>query len=67
MRAEGKAAPVAASLSPVARDYPSRAFGDHFRPPGCDCSIKERVGQCGLVPGIEVFLLNKFFTSENGE
>lgn len=40
--AEGRAAPVAANLSPVARDYPSRAFGGFFMPPCFDCSIKER-------------------------
>jgi hypothetical protein len=31
--AEGPAAPVAACLSPVARDYPSRARGGFFMPP----------------------------------
>jgi hypothetical protein len=41
-RVEGLSAPAAASLSPVARDYPSRACGGFFRPPRCDCSIKER-------------------------
>ena len=39
---EGRAAPVAARLSPVARDYPSRALSGFFMPPHCDCSIKER-------------------------
>src|SRR5258708_860582 len=39
---EGRAAPVATFLSPVARDYPSRALGGFFMPPRCDCSIKER-------------------------
>ncbi|MDB6170498.1 MAG: hypothetical protein JWM88_3362, partial [Verrucomicrobia bacterium] len=39
---EEKAAPVATLLSPVARDYPSRALGGFFMPPHCDCSIKER-------------------------
>jgi hypothetical protein len=28
---EGRAAPAAASLSPVARDYPSRALSDFFQ------------------------------------
>jgi hypothetical protein len=28
---EGKPAPAAVNLSPVARDYPSRALGNHFR------------------------------------
>ena len=41
--AEGRAAPVATHLSPVARDYPSRALGGFFMPPRCDCSIKERL------------------------
>ena len=40
---EGRAAPVAADLSPVARDYPSRALGGFFMPPRCDCSIKEQL------------------------
>ena len=39
---EGRAAPVATFLSPVARDYPSRALGGFFMPPHCDCSIKEQ-------------------------
>ena len=41
--AEGRAAPVATHLSPVARDYPSRALGGFFMPPRCDCSIKEQL------------------------
>ena len=40
--AEGRAAPVATILSPVARDYPSRALSGFFMPPRCDCSIKGR-------------------------
>lgn len=43
-RVEGKAAPAATLLSPVARDYPSRALVGFFIPPRCDCSIKERGG-----------------------
>ena len=39
---EGRAAPITTLLSPVARDYPSRALGGFFMPPRCDCSIKER-------------------------
>jgi hypothetical protein len=39
---EGRAAPVATFLSPVARDYPSRALGGFFMPPHCDCSFKEQ-------------------------
>ncbi len=39
---EGRASPINALLSPVARDYPSRALGGFFMPPHCDCSIKER-------------------------
>lgn len=31
--AEGRAAPITARLSPVARDYPSRALGGFFMPP----------------------------------
>jgi hypothetical protein len=33
--AQGRAAPVAAHLSPVARDYPSRALSGFFMPPHC--------------------------------
>lgn len=47
---EGRAAPVAADLSPVARDYPSRALSGFFMPPHCDCSIKEQWIKC---PGPE--------------
>ena len=39
---EGRATPIIARLSPVARDYPSRALGGFFMPPHCDCSIKGR-------------------------
>lgn len=38
----GKAAPVAALLSPVARDYPSRVLAGPRGPPHCGCAIKER-------------------------
>jgi hypothetical protein len=48
--AEGRASPINAPLSPVARDYPSRALGGFFMPPRCDCSIKEREKKCGPVP-----------------
>jgi hypothetical protein len=48
--AEGRASPINALLSPVARDYPSRALGGFFMPPRCDCSIKER-GKNGWTGG----------------
>lgn len=48
--AEGRTAPVAARLSPVARDYPSRAPGGFFMPSCFDCSIKER-GEVAGLPG----------------
>ena len=38
----GSAAPAARLLSPVARDYPSRALGNPPGPPHCGCAIKER-------------------------
>jgi hypothetical protein len=38
---KGRAAPVATFLSPVARDYPSRALSRFFMPLRCDCSILE--------------------------
>ena len=44
---EGRTSPINALLSPVARDYPSRALGGFFMPPHCDCSIKERENKCG--------------------
>lgn len=47
--AEGRASPINALLSPVARDYPSRAPGGFFMPPCFDCSIKEQADD-GAVP-----------------
>lgn len=41
-RGGGNVAPVAALLSPVARDYPSRVLGNPSEPPHYGCSIKER-------------------------
>jgi len=38
-----------------------------FRPLRFDCSIKERVGQCGCRAKFEAFVLNNFFTGQNGE
>jgi hypothetical protein len=60
--AEGIAAPAATILSPVARDYPSRAFEGFFRPPRCGCSIKEHRD---VVPGLrlgEAFLMHNHLT-----
>jgi hypothetical protein len=66
-RTEGRAAPAAAILSPVARDYPSRALDGFFRPPRCDCSIKEQ-GEVAAIRGQrKAFLMHKFFTGRNGE
>ena len=64
---EGRATPVAANHSPVARAYPSRALSDHFRSLRCDCSIKERVRQCIRCARFEAFVLNNFFTGRTGE
>jgi len=64
---EGTAEPASASLSPVARDYPSRALGAHFRPPRFDCSIKERRRHCEPRPNFLAFVLNNFFTVKTGE
>jgi hypothetical protein len=66
-RLEGRAAPVAADHSPVARDYPSRAFSDHFRALRIGCAIKERVGACGRRGAFEAFVLHNFFTGRGGE
>jgi hypothetical protein len=41
-RVKGRTAPAATLLSPVARDYPSRACEGFFRSSRYDCSIKER-------------------------
>ena len=38
-----------------------------FRPLRFDCSIKERVRQCGSCAIFEAFVLNNFFTAQNGE
>jgi hypothetical protein len=61
--AEGVTAPVAIILSPVARDYPSRALGGFFMPPRCDCSIKERHETCIHHRGSHGFLAHNFFTA----
>jgi hypothetical protein len=64
---EGKAEPASASLSPVAREYPSRALGEHLSPPHCDCSIKEQRRQWVSCANIPAFVLYNFFTIETGE
>jgi hypothetical protein len=56
------AAPAAAFLSPVARDYPSRAFEGVFRPSRCGCSIKERGELVGALRIGEGFLIHIPFT-----
>lgn len=61
--AEGRASPINAHLSPVARDYPSRAFGGFFMPPRCDCSIKERFEKCGHPPRSHGFVPPILFTT----
>jgi hypothetical protein len=64
---EGTAAPAATILSPVARDYPSRAFEGVFRPSRCGCSIKERDE---VAPGLrfgEAFLIHNSLTKKPGE
>ena len=69
---EGKAAPVATILSPVDRDYPSRALGGFFMPPHCDCSIKEQLKNApaqweshGFVPPILFTRLCREFASRD--
>jgi hypothetical protein len=59
---EGTAAPAATILSPVARDYPSRAFEGFFRPSRCDCSIKERADVVMPLRFGEAFLIHNPFT-----
>jgi hypothetical protein len=38
-----------------------------FRPPRCDCSIKEQGGACDVQRELEGFVLNNFFTAAAGE
>lgn len=64
---EGAMAPAATDLSPVARDYPSRAHGGFFRPPHCDCSIKEREPECGSLMKKKGIVLHNFSPGETGE
>jgi hypothetical protein len=59
---EGAAAPAATTLSPVARDYPSRAFEGFFRPSRCGCSIKERGEVVDSLRIGEGFLIHNPFT-----
>ena len=61
--AEGRAAPVAVRLSPVARDYPSRALGGCFMPPRCDCSIKERGKRWSPPPQSHAVVADNLFTN----
>lgn len=60
--AEGRASPINALLSPVARDYPSRALGGFFMPPRCDCSIKEHGKDASASPESEGLLPPILFT-----
>ena len=60
---EGRAAPITALLSPVARDYPSRALSGFFMPPRCDCSIKEQCISCVHCAESEGFLPLILFTN----
>src|SRR3954469_25833621 len=46
---------------------PAVLASTYFRPPRCDCSIKERGRQCGACAKFEAFVLYKFFTGETGE
>jgi hypothetical protein len=61
------AAPAAAVLSPVARDYLSRAFEGFFRPSRCDCSIKERGEVAAWLRNGEAFLIHNCFTLKGCE
>ena len=63
---EGRAAPITTLLSPVARDYPSRALGGFFMPPRCDCSIKERGQVAASQRESEGFLPRILFTRRAG-
>ena len=39
----------------------------YFRPPRCDCSIKEQEGRCVTLEKNEAFLLHNLFTTRSGE
>jgi hypothetical protein len=56
------AAPAATVLSPVARDYLSRAFEGFFRPSRCDCSIKEHDEVAAALRNGEAFLIHNPLT-----
>jgi hypothetical protein len=64
---EGTAAPAATILSPVARDYPSRAFEGFFRPSRCGCSIKERGEVAARLRNGEAFLIHNSLTISSCE
>lgn len=46
---EGRAAPVAARLSPVARDYPNRALGGFFMPPALRLFYQGTTKSCVII------------------
>ena len=58
----GNATPVAALLSPVARDYPSRVLSNPSEPLHFGCSIKERGT---VVPSVKPGCL--FFAKESAQ
>jgi hypothetical protein len=58
------AAPAATFLSPVTRDYLSRALEGFFRPSRCDCSIKERADVAAQLRFGEAFLIHIPFTDK---
>lgn len=46
---------------------PAALSATFFRPPRCDCSIKERVRACATAAKLLAFVLTKLFTAKNGE
>jgi hypothetical protein len=64
---KGRAAPAATCLSPVARDYPSRALGDFFQAAALRLFYQGTGRGCGVFSKNEGFVLHNFFTVETGE
>jgi len=53
-------------LSPVAR-ISSRAFSGFFRPPCCDCSIKERVDGARRIGNVKAEFFHNFLAIQSCE
>jgi hypothetical protein len=54
-QSEGEAEPASAFLSPVARDYPSRALRKFFMPATLRLFHQRTCAPCGTLPGLSRF------------